>query len=448
MSDKRQFFGTDGVRGRVGTATMSPDFVMHLGWAVGKMLADKGYAGEKVLIGKDTRISSYMFENALVAGLSAAGMDIHLLGVMPTPGIAYFTRTFHAAAGIVVSASHNPYDDNGVKVFARGGYKLSDEQEELIEKYLARPMKLVPSAQLGKAYRITGARERYIEFCKNSVPLNLQFEKLKLIVDCANGATYAVAPDVFRELGSRVIAINAEPNGCNINAGCGSTHIETLQRKVREEQADLGIAFDGDGDRVIMVDKNGQVLDGDVLLYIIAKFRQNRGEDLHNIVGTQMSNYGLERALEKLGIKLHRTKVGDRYVLEKLNELGARVGGENSGHIICLDRNSTGDGIITALQVLAAVLDMNKTVQEITADLHLTCQILKNVAVTDKKTALENPAVQEAIKQAEEEIAGKGRLLIRPSGTEPIIRVMAEGDEEGFLEQIVDGLIAVIRNNQ
>ncbi|MBR1374877.1 MAG: phosphoglucosamine mutase [Cardiobacteriaceae bacterium] len=447
MSDKRQFFGTDGVRGRVGTATMSPDFVMHLGWAVGKMLADKGYAGEKVLIGKDTRISSYMFENALVAGLSAAGMDIHLLGVMPTPGIAYFTRTFHAAAGIVVSASHNPYDDNGVKVFARGGYKLSDEQEELIEKYLARPMKLVPSAQLGKAYRITGARERYIEFCKNSVPLNLQFEKLKLIVDCANGATYAVAPDVFRELGSRVIAINAEPNGCNINAGCGSTHIETLQRKVREEQADLGIAFDGDGDRVIMVDKNGQVLDGDVLLYIIAKFRQNRGEDLHNIVGTQMSNYGLERALEKLGIKLHRTKVGDRYVLEKLNELGARVGGENSGHIICLDRNSTGDGIITALQVLAAVLDMNKTVQEITADLHLTCQILKNVAVSDKKTALENSAVQEAIAAAETEIAGKGRLLIRPSGTEPIIRVMAEGDDEGFLEKIVDGLIAVIRNN-
>ena len=445
MSEARKFFGTDGVRGEVGVYPMTPDFVMHLAWAVGKMLADSGYAGEKVLIGKDTRISCYMLENALVSGLSAAGMDVHLLGVMPTPGIAYFTRTFHAAAAMVVSASHNPFSDNGIKVFSRGGYKLPDEQERLIERYLEEPMKLVPSVNLGKVFRIAEARGRYIEFCKNSVPLHLPFERLKIVLDCANGATYCIAPEVFKELGAKVRVINAEPNGCNINAGCGSTHLESLQRVVREEQADLGIAFDGDGDRVIMADKNGRKLDGDALLYVISKYRAFKGEKLNNVVGTLMTNLGLERAFNKMDIKLHRTQVGDRYVLEKLQELNARVGGENSGHIICLDRNSTGDGIISALQVIAAILEMGQSIEELTADLKLTTQILKNVHTSNGKEILAKDEVQKVIKECEEKIANKGRILLRPSGTEPKIRIMAEGDDETLLNSVVNHLIDVIQ---
>ncbi|SUO94520.1 phosphoglucosamine mutase [Suttonella ornithocola] len=440
----RQYFGTDGVRGKVGDVPMTPDWVMHLAWAVGKMLSDNGYAGEKVIIGKDTRLSGYMFENAIVSGLTAAGMDAHLLGVMPTPGIAYFTRTFHAAAGIVVSASHNPYYDNGVKVFAPGGYKLPDEAERTIEAYLEKPMKLVGSAELGKAYRVPEARGRYIEFCKNAVPLNLPFQRLKIVLDCANGATYAIAPDVFRELGANVTVINADPNGCNINAGAGSTHPESLQRRVREEQADVGIAFDGDGDRVIMVDRNGRLLDGDAILYIIAKYRAFKGEKLHTVVGTLMTNLGLEHALEAMGIRLHRTQVGDRYVLEKLQALNARVGGENSGHIICLDRNSTGDGIIAALQVLAAVLEMGESVESLTQDLHMTTQILKNITVHEKNI-VNGSAVQNALEAAEKKLGNNGRLLLRPSGTEPKIRVMAEGDDEALLNEIVDELVTVIK---
>lgn len=445
MTNTRKYFGTDGVRGQVGQLPMTPEWVMQLAWAVGKMLADSGYSGEKVLLGKDTRISGYMFENAIIAGLSASGMDAHMLGVMPTPGIAYFTRTFHAAAGIVVSASHNVYSDNGVKVFARGGYKLPDSAEQRIEEYLEQPMKLVAPAEMGKVYRVSEARGRYVEFCKNSIPLNLKFESLKIVLDCANGATYAIAPDVFRELGAKVVLINAEPNGCNINAGAGSTHPESSQRKVREEQADLGIAFDGDGDRVIMTDHKGRIVDGDAILYIIAKYRAFKGEKLQNVVGTQMTNLGLERALTKMGITLHRTKVGDRYVLEKLQELDARVGGENSGHIICLDRNSTGDGIISALQVLAAILEMDTTLEALLADLHMTTQILKNVVVNHKQSLLEQPVVQQALQQAEKALQGNGRLLLRPSGTEPKIRVMAEGDDETLLTTIVDKLAETIR---
>ncbi|UJF24124.1 phosphoglucosamine mutase [Suttonella sp. R2A3] len=443
--DKRQYFGTDGVRSRVGQGLMTPDKVMHLAWAVGKVLVDQGCAGEKVIIGKDTRISSYMFEYAIVSGLSAAGIDAHLLGVMPTPGIAYFTRTFHAAAGIVVSASHNPYYDNGVKVFARGGYKLSDEAERQIEYYLDQPMKISGSTELGKAYRIDAARERYIEFCKNAIPVGLPFERLKVVLDCANGATYAIAPDVFRELGAKVVVINHNPDGYNINTGCGSTHPESLQQKVREEGADVGIAFDGDGDRVIMTDKRGRLLDGDVILYIIAKYRAFKREELHNVVGTQMTNLGLEKAFAKMGVTLHRTKVGDRYVLERLQELDARIGGENSGHIICLDRNSTGDGIVAALQVLAAMLEMEQDLASLCADLHLTEQIMVNVEVANRNTIMQQPAVQEALKKAEERIGDQGRILLRPSGTEPLVRVMTEGDDEVLMGEIAQSLAEVIR---
>lgn len=442
----RKYFGTDGVRGHVGKVPMTPDWVMHLSWAVGRMLADSGYAGEKVLVGKDTRISGYLLENAIVSGLSSAGMDVHLLGVMPTPGIAYFTRTFHAAAGIVVSASHNVFSDNGVKVFARGGLKLPDAAEAIIESYLEKPMSVVSSAELGKVYRVPEARGRYVEFCKNSIPLNLPFEKLKIVLDCANGATYAIAPDVFRELGARVVVMNAEPNGCNINAGCGSTHPEGLQRRVREEQADFGIAFDGDGDRVLMVDQNGRLLDGDVILYIIAKYRAFKGEKLNNIVGTHMTNLGLERALQAMGITLHRTPVGDRYILEKLQEINSRVGGENSGHIICLDRNSTGDGIIAALQVIAAMLEMGLSLVELTKELTLTTQVLKNATIGDRDRVLQSAVLQSAIEEAQAQLANiGGRLLLRPSGTEPLIRVMAEGDDEKVLNDIVDNLIVLIK---
>lgn len=444
MADARKYFGTDGVRGHVGIEPMTPHWVMHLSWAVGKMLNDAGFSGEKVLVGKDTRISGYMLENAVIAGLSGAGMDVHMLGVMPTPGIAYFTRTFHAAAGVVISASHNVFSDNGVKVFARGGYKLPDNAEAEIERYLERPMKLVAPAEMGKVYRIEEARGRYIEFCKNSIVSNLSFERLKLVLDCANGATYAIAPAVFRELGAKVKVIHAEPNGCNINAGCGSTHPESLQRAVRDEQADFGIAFDGDGDRVVMVDRLGRLIDGDVILYIIAKYRAFKGEKLNNVVGTLMSNLGLERAFSKMGIQLHRTQVGDRYVLEKLQELEARIGGENSGHIICLDRNSTGDGIIAALQVLAAILEMQTSLEVLTADLQLTTQILKNVTVQQRDTVMQSEKVKDAIAQAEQKLGATARLLIRPSGTEPKIRVMAEGDDEQQLNHIVNELIQVI----
>lgn len=444
----RKYFGTDGVRGEVGKEPMTPQWVMHLAWAVGSVLCDNGFAGEKVLVGKDTRLSGYLFENAIIAGLSAAGMEVHMLGVMPTPGIAYFTRTFNAAAGVVVSASHNVFSDNGVKVFARGGYKLPDSAEQQIEAYLDKPMTLVAPAKMGKVYRVAEARGRYIEFCKNSIPLNLPFHRLKLVLDCAHGATYAVAPDVFRELGAQVIVTNAAPNGCNINDGCGSTHPEALQQRVCQEQADIGIAFDGDGDRVIMVDQRGRIIDGDAILYIIAKYRAFKGEQLNTIVGTLMTNLGLEQSLRKMGITLHRAQVGDRYVLEQLQLLQACVGGENSGHIICLDRNSTGDGIIAALQVLAAILEMETTLEDLIADLTLTTQVLKSVTVVERDAVINSAAVQTAIQNAEEKLRNRGRLLLRPSGTEPKIRVMAEGDDETLLNDVVNELIATIKEQE
>lgn len=444
MVEVRKFFGTDGVRGEAGVEPMTPQRIMHLAWALGRVLTERGYGGEKVMIGKDTRLSGYLFENAIVAGLSAAGMDTHLLGVMPTPAVAYFTRTFDAAAGIVVSASHNVFSDNGVKIFARGGIKLPDAQELEIEACLAKPMTMVAPTLLGKAYRVAEARGRYIEFCKNSIPLGLPFNQLKIIVDCANGATYHTAPDVFRELGAQVVVINAKPNGCNINAGCGSTSPENLQRCVREEKADLGVAFDGDGDRLIVVNKDGAEIDGDKILYIIAKYRAFKGETLQNVVGTQMTNVGLEQAFARMGIVLHRAQVGDRYVLEKLQALDARIGGENSGHVICLDRNSTGDGIIAALQVVAAMLEMKQSLDELLSDLEFACQVLKNVVVEDKTAVMANDNIKQLLAEMEAKLGAGGRVLLRPSGTEPKIRVMVEAADEVLVNRLVDEMVAVI----
>lgn len=445
MTDNRKYFGTDGVRGEVGQEPMTPQWVMKLAWAVGKMLNEQGYGGEKVIVGKDTRISGYLLEYAIVSGLSAAGMDTHLLGVMPTPGIAYFTRTFHAAAGIVISASHNPYRDNGIKVFTRGGNKLNDAAEHAIESYLEQPMNLVLPAELGKAYRVSGARERYIEFCKNAIPIGLPFERLKIVLDCANGATYAIAPDVFRELGAKVITIHDHPDGCNINRESGSTHPQALQARVRAEQADVGIAFDGDGDRVIMVDEHGNLVDGDQILYVLTKYRTHLGKKPRDVVGTVMTNLGLEKALAKMDIVLHRANVGDRYVLEKLNELDACMGGENSGHIICLDHNSTGDGIIAALQVLAAMLDMQQSLCALTADLKMTAQIMESVRIEHRESVMQADAVQQALSRAEARVAGCGRILVRPSGTEPKVRVMAEGEDGELMRSVVKELVAIIQ---
>lgn len=448
MSKTRKYFGTDGVRGEVGFLPMTPEWVMHLAWAVGRVLSNAGHAGERVIIGKDTRLSGYMFENAIVAGLLAAGMDAQLLGVMPTPGVAYFTRAFHAAAGIMVSASHNQFSDNGVKVFARGGFKLPDAAEREIEHYLSQPMRVVNATHVGKASRINGAAGRYIEFCKNAIVLGLPFERLKIVVDCANGATYGIAPAVLRELGAQVVEMNVEPNGCNINAGCGSTQPESLQRRVRDEQADCGIAFDGDGDRVVMVDKAGRLLDGDTLVYIIVKYRLFKGETVRDVVGTEMSNLGLERALAAMKIALHRTQVGDRYVLEKMRELPACIGGESSGHIICLDRNSTGDGIIAALQVLAAMLEMKTSLAELAEELPKTAQVLKNISVDrelDKKAVIESEAVQSALAEARAQLGERGRILVRPSGTEPKIRVMVEGEESVEVASVVEQLSEIIK---
>lgn len=441
---KRRFFGTDGIRGAVGIEPLTPAWVMHLGWALGKMLCDRGHVGEKVIIGKDSRISGYMFEYAMVSGLSAAGIDAHLLGVMPTPSIAYFTRTFHAAAGVVISASHNEYTDNGIKIFAHGGWKLPDDEEDEIERYLEQAMQVVDSSQMGKAYRIDEARGRYIEFCKNSIPMGLPFHRLKIVLDCANGATYAIAPNVFRELGARVTVTNAEPNGCNINAGCGSTHPDSLQRRVREEQADLGIAFDGDGDRVLFVDAFGRKVEGDLLLYAIAQYRAFKGEALSDVVGTVMTNLGVEHAFQKLGLRFHRAAVGDRYVLERLQALGAKIGGEQSGHIICLDRNSTGDGIIAALQVCAAVLEMGVPLHEIVGQVQLTKQV--NTAVKVKnKAVLQKERVQEALQKLEAQLKDSGRMVVRPSGTEPKIRIMIEGGDEALATAWAKDLEQLIR---
>jgi len=432
---KRKYFGTDGIRGTVGEGVITPAFIMHLGWAVGKVLASTGQGKGKVIIGKDTRISGYMFESALEAGLSAAGTDILLLGPMPTPGIAYLTRTLHAQAGIVISASHNPYEDNGIKFFSAEGSKLSDEMELAIEAALEEPIQCAVSSLLGKAERIEDASGRYIEYCKSTVPMNMSLKGLRIVVDCAHGATYHVAPSVFEELGAEVFAIGANPNGLNINKECGSTHINHLQKFVLEQQADLGVALDGDGDRVMMVDHLGEILDGDELLYIIARSRIRQESDVGVVVGTVMSNLGLEKALHALHIDFKRAKVGDRYVMEMLKEGGWVLGGESSGHIICLDRTTTGDGIVSALQVMYAMLLEQKNLHDIKQGMEKMPQTLLNVKV-EGVVDCKNPKIQQAVTAAEKQLGNRGRALLRASGTEPLIRVMVEGEDKKEVEQL------------
>lgn len=444
MGSKRKYFGTDGIRGRVGEGKITPEFVMRLGWAAGRVLG-KGRGG-KVLIGKDTRISGYLLESALEAGLVAAGVNIHLLGPMPTPGIAYLTRTLHAQAGIVISASHNPHCDNGIKFFSSEGKKLADEVECEIERELDKPMTTVESEQLGKAYRVGDAAGRYIEFCKSTIPWTMSFSGLKIVVDCAHGATYHIAPHVLRELGAEVVAIGDKPDGLNINAGVGSTHIETLQAAVLEHAADIGIALDGDGDRLIMVDAAGDVLDGDDILYIIACSRLRRGVLEGGVVGTKMTNLGLEHALNEHGIDLVRADVGDRYILERLQLERWSLGGEPSGHIICLDRTTTGDGIISALQVLAEVVKSGRSLQDLRDGYRKFPQITRNVTLGSASASelLASAAVREAVSTVERELEGTGRVLLRASGTEPLIRVTVEGQDAEVIEtlslQIADAL--------
>jgi phosphoglucosamine mutase len=439
----RKYFGTDGVRGRVGEGVINPEFVLKLGWAVGRVLTNNGDG--KVLIGKDTRISGYMFESALEAGLTAAGIDSLLLGPMPTPAIAYLTRTLHADAGIVISASHNAYMDNGIKFFSGEGTKLSDALEVAIEEEMEKAMSCVDSACLGKAERLGDAAGRYIEFCKSTIPARTSLKGMKLVVDCAHGATYHVAPSVFDELGAEVIRIGVNPDGLNINEECGSTHPAALQRAVLEHGADLGIALDGDGDRIIMVDHKGEVVDGDEILFIIARSRLNDGQLNGAVVGTVMSNLGLEVALQRDGIELKRAKVGDRYVMELLQQGNHTLGGESSGHIICLDRTTTGDGIISALQVLYALVKSGRTLHELKSGMTKFPQHMENVRVDGKVGIDDSSAIKSAIQEAESALGDKGRVLLRPSGTEPVVRVMVEGEDAEQVMQLTSELAEVVK---
>lgn len=436
-------FGTDGVRGAVGQYPMTPEFVLKLGWAAGRVLGNHGR--RRVLIGKDTRVSGYMFESALEAGFAAAGVDVRLLGPMPTPAIAYLTRTLSASAGVVISASHNPFHDNGVKFFSAHGEKLPDAVEDDIQELLDHQLEVIENRRLGKADRIADAPGRYIEFCKSTVPNGMSLAGLRIVVDCAHGATYHVAPRVFAELGAEVEVIGAAPDGFNINEGVGSTHPDTLQAAVRASKADLGVAFDGDGDRVIMVDADGEIRDGDELLYVIAAGRIEQGYQ-GGIVGTLMSNLGLEQAIEALGRPFLRAKVGDRYVHEALKREQWLLGGESSGHLLCLDRHTTGDGIIAALQVLAEMARRDRSLTELLEPMTILPQTLINVRI-EQPVSLEDPVIVEAVAAAERELADRGRVLLRPSGTEPLIRVMVEGESETQVRQVAETLAEVVRGH-
>ncbi len=436
----KKYFGTDGIRGKVGTYPITPDFMLKLGWAAGQVFASEGQ--NFVLLGKDTRISGYMFESALEAGLTAAGIDTRLVGPMPTPAIAYLTRTLHAKAGIVLSASHNPFYDNGIKFFSAQGTKLPDGMEQKIEFYLdSETITTVESSKLGKAKRVEDAAGRYIEFCKASVPTGIDFDGMKIVVDCANGATYHIAPHVFTELGANVIAIGTEPNGLNINQGYGATSPQNLVETVLEQKADFGIALDGDGDRLIMVDHKGELVDGDELIYIIAKARLKSGLATGPIVGTLMTNLGMEHALKGLNLPLLRANVGDRYVIEMMNEYNSMLGGENSGHIICLDKTTTGDGIISALQIVAEMQKTGLSLHDLKSGMHKYPQVLINVR-TEQKVDLNHTGIQNAVKSVESALGANGRVLLRASGTEPLIRVMVEGRDfatvENFAKQLAE----------
>ena len=427
MSEKRRYFGTDGVRGKVGQFPITPDFILKLGWAAGRVLAKQGT--KKVIIGKDTRISGYMLESALEAGLAAAGLKAIFTGPMPTPAVAYLTRTFRAEAGIVISASHNPYYDNGIKFFSAEGTKLPDDVELAIEKELDKDIECVPSSELGKAARLTDAAGRYIEFCKSTFPSHQGLEKLKIVVDCAHGATYHIAPSVFNELGANVIAIGVEPNGTNINDQVGATDVRLLQQRVLKEKADIGLAFDGDGDRIIMVDALGNTIDGDQIAYIIARDLLRKGELKGGVVGTLMTNLGMEVGLKQLGIPFVRAAVGDRYVMEKLIEKNWKIGAENSGHVILLDKVTTGDAIVASLQVLSSMIDSDMSLNELAKGMTLYPQVLENVRFSGDSNPLEAKAVQEVVAKVEANLGDQGRVLLRKSGTEPLLRVMVEGQD-------------------
>lgn len=442
MPKQRKYFGTDGIRGRVGEAPITPEFVLKLGWAVGRVFA--GEKDCKILIGKDTRISGYMLESALEAGLSAAGVDIDLLGPIPTPAIAYLTRTLRAQAGIVISASHNPYYDNGIKFFSAQGNKLPDEIELAIEAQLDQPMTTVESTKLGKAARLKDACGRYVEFCKSTVPAQISLRGMKIVIDCANGATYHVAPDVLRELGAEVIELGVEPNGININDNCGSTHPEILQKAVIAAKAQLGIALDGDGDRVIMVDHQGEIVDGDELLYIIAKEGVRTGKVQGGVVGTVMSNLGLELALRELKLDFVRAQVGDRHVLAELQRTGWQLGGETSGHIICLNVTTTGDGIVSSLQILNAMQQTGKTLHDLKRGMSKFPQVLLNIKTNNQQDLLKRPRIQEAVRAAEKQLGDNGRVLLRNSGTESLLRVMVEGRDSHQVHALAKELANIV----
>ena len=446
----RRFFGTDGVRGRVGEEPISPGMVMRLGYAAGRVLATQGHDalhGERptVLIGKDTRISGYMLESALQAGLTAAGVDVRLTGPMPTPGVAYLTRALRLQAGVVISASHNPYEDNGIKFFSAQGTKLPDEVELAIEEAMESPIRTEPSKNLGRVKRVDDAAGRYIEFCKSTFPNDLDLRGMRIVVDCANGAGYHIAPHVFHELGADVIAIGNEPNGTNINKECGATHAEAMARAVRKHRADVGVALDGDGDRLMMADAAGEVMDGDKLIYAIARHRKELGLLSGGVVGTLMTNLGAELAIKALGCDFLRAKVGDRYVLELLQQNGWQLGGESSGHILCLDKHTTGDGIVSALQVLAALRGSGRSLADYTRDCPVYPQLLLNVRVAKGFKLDGQKAIGKAVAEVEAELGDTGRVVLRPSGTEPLIRVMVEGRDEAQVKRTAEHIADAVR---
>ncbi|HIF74713.1 MAG TPA: phosphoglucosamine mutase [Porticoccaceae bacterium] len=444
VAKSKIYFGTDGIRGSVGTSPITPDFMLKLGWAAGKVFASEGNGRNKILIGKDTRISGYMFEAALEAGVTAAGVDINLTGPMPTPAIAYLTRTLRAQAGIVISASHNSFQDNGIKFFSSEGTKLPNEVEFAIEQELTKDIATVTPELLGKASRITDAAGRYIEFCKSTISSTLKFNGLKIVVDCAHGSTYHIAPSVFEELGAKVIPIGVTPDGLNINKGNGSTSPERLVATVLEEKADIGIAFDGDGDRVVMVDHLGNIVDGDEILYVIARDRRRQNVDFGGVVGTSMSNLGLELALDALDVPFVRTAVGDRHVMQGMLERGWDLGGESSGHIICLDITTTGDGIVSALQALAAIANCEQPLADLRSKMRKLPQSMVNVPLDNNFDLVANKAVQSAVSDVESKLGKNGRVLLRPSGTEPLVRVMVEGEDMDIVSKLAQELSDIV----
>jgi phosphoglucosamine mutase len=449
----RKHFGTDGVRGTVGQSPMTPDFVLRLGYAAGKVLAGKERRSQEkhpaVCIGKDTRISGYMIESALEAGFSAAGVDVHMCGPIPTPAVAYLARALRLSAGIVISASHNPYADNGIKIFSGDGFKLPDEIEAEIEAQMEQPMGCNEAAKLGKVWRVDDAGGRYIEFCKSTFPSQLDLKGMRIVVDCAHGAAYNVAPHVFHELGAEVSSIGVNPDGMNINDRSGATSPVALQQQVKAAQADLGVALDGDADRLVMVDGSGRLYDGDELLYVIASHRakdRRTSRKLSGVAGTLMTNFAFEKAMARLGIPFGRAKVGDRYVLELLREKGWEIGGENSGHLICLDKHTTGDGIVSALQVLHAMRESGRSLAELTAELVMFPQVLLNVPVPKGFQWEKDQGIKKAQTDAEQSLNGRGRVLLRPSGTEPVLRVMVEGEPRETIESAAHSIAAAVRS--